>query len=284
MIGRALSFAFLFCLACPAFADVYQCPMKCEGAKTYEAPQKCPVCGMDIVKLGAPRPSKLKMQISPDPLVPGKSVRLELTPVAKSDGAIKPLDLVYGQAIQLILVSQDLSWFKHLTPTAKKGGSFVQELKLPQSGNYLGVGEFKPKEEPGQVSFLPLQVPGKSAPAKPLSLSRIWKESDFKVELETPAHIEVGEVAVLRFKLSQKGKPIPLSSLEPYLGELGQCVAFIEDLTEYVRASMTGGAFPGDSSELSFDAVFPKAGTYKIWMELKHRGTVRAPHFVIRIR
>jgi hypothetical protein len=29
----------------------YQCPMKCEGEKTYEEPGKCPQCGMDLVKL-----------------------------------------------------------------------------------------------------------------------------------------------------------------------------------------------------------------------------------------
>ena len=27
---------------------VYQCPMKCEGEKTYDKPGKCPKCGMDI--------------------------------------------------------------------------------------------------------------------------------------------------------------------------------------------------------------------------------------------
>ena len=25
---------------------IYQCPMKCEGEKTYDAPGRCPVCGM----------------------------------------------------------------------------------------------------------------------------------------------------------------------------------------------------------------------------------------------
>ena len=27
----------------------YQCPMKCEGSKTYDAPGKCPVCNMELV-------------------------------------------------------------------------------------------------------------------------------------------------------------------------------------------------------------------------------------------
>ncbi len=31
-------------------AEVYYCPMKCEGEKTYDDPKtKCPVCGMDLV-------------------------------------------------------------------------------------------------------------------------------------------------------------------------------------------------------------------------------------------
>jgi len=30
---------------------VYQCPIKCEGDKTYPKPGACPVCGMDIKKL-----------------------------------------------------------------------------------------------------------------------------------------------------------------------------------------------------------------------------------------
>ena len=32
--------------------DKYQCPMKCEGEKTYDTGGKCPECGMDMVKVG----------------------------------------------------------------------------------------------------------------------------------------------------------------------------------------------------------------------------------------
>ncbi len=31
-----------------AQAKKYQCPMKCEGDKTYDKPGKCPKCGMDL--------------------------------------------------------------------------------------------------------------------------------------------------------------------------------------------------------------------------------------------
>ena len=29
-------------------ATIYQCPMKCEGEKTYDKAGTCPVCGMDL--------------------------------------------------------------------------------------------------------------------------------------------------------------------------------------------------------------------------------------------
>lgn len=28
--------------------SAYQCPMKCEGSKTYDKPGTCPVCNMDL--------------------------------------------------------------------------------------------------------------------------------------------------------------------------------------------------------------------------------------------
>ena len=37
----------------PVAAVQYQCPMKCEGNKTYAKPGKCPQCGMNIKPLPA---------------------------------------------------------------------------------------------------------------------------------------------------------------------------------------------------------------------------------------
>lgn len=44
----------LFLISCSSPGNgfsKYQCPMKCEGEKTYEEPGKCPVCKMDLVKI-----------------------------------------------------------------------------------------------------------------------------------------------------------------------------------------------------------------------------------------
>ncbi len=39
---------------------VYQCPMKCEGDKTYDQPGTCPVCKMDLKQIGTDTNTKVK--------------------------------------------------------------------------------------------------------------------------------------------------------------------------------------------------------------------------------
>jgi len=40
--------SFSSCSNSSTQAATYQCPMKCEGDKTYDKPGKCGVCGMDL--------------------------------------------------------------------------------------------------------------------------------------------------------------------------------------------------------------------------------------------
>ena len=42
---------------------VYYCPMRCEGDKTYDHPGACPVCGMDLVSLEAPKDDNLQRKL-----------------------------------------------------------------------------------------------------------------------------------------------------------------------------------------------------------------------------
>ena len=44
----------------PKSADVFYCPMHCEGDKTYDKQGNCPVCGMDLVQ--QPSSQKTKQQ------------------------------------------------------------------------------------------------------------------------------------------------------------------------------------------------------------------------------
>ncbi|NUM31520.1 MAG: hypothetical protein HUU47_04260 [Bacteroidetes bacterium] len=44
----AFAFTMASCGSSSAKEEIYQCPMKCEGEKTYNKPGTCPVCEMDL--------------------------------------------------------------------------------------------------------------------------------------------------------------------------------------------------------------------------------------------
>jgi len=276
---------FLCLLTFPALglgASAYHCPMKCEGEKTYAAPGKCPKCGMPLVQDKPVRKVKMDFALSPEKPEPGKSAKLTLTPVLRADGSVvKELDVVHEKKIHFFLVSQDLSWFRHLHPDGDEKGSYSLEVVFPEAGNFLALADFTPKGEPGEVSFHPFQVAGKAPPAKPLVLSREWKEEDFDFKLEIPKGTKAGKAVGLVFKTKKGGKPI--EGLENYLGALGHCVAFHEDLSEYLHAHPPHGEAPKQTSEIEFHAAFPKPGRYKIWMQFQHGGKVRTSEFVVKI-
>ncbi|MBL7897361.1 MAG: hypothetical protein JNJ99_02415 [Crocinitomicaceae bacterium] len=55
LITAYLAFTSVLIFSCEDNADqksgVYQCPMKCEGDKTYPDPGECPVCGMEMEEI-----------------------------------------------------------------------------------------------------------------------------------------------------------------------------------------------------------------------------------------
>ncbi|MBN1649718.1 MAG: hypothetical protein JW857_00240 [Bacteroidales bacterium] len=46
----------------------YQCPMKCEGDKTYAEMGKCPECGMDLKALNADSTQQMAMEVYQCPM------------------------------------------------------------------------------------------------------------------------------------------------------------------------------------------------------------------------
>ncbi len=263
-------------------SDTYQCPMKCEGAKVYAEPGSCPKCGMDVVKRGAELKVRMKVALSPSVLLPGKTVRLTLSPVLRSDGSlVKELEIVHEKPLHLFLLAQDLSWFQHQHPLVQADGSYALDIAFPFPGNYVGIADFKPKGEEGEVAFLPIQVAGKPPPPKPLTLSRQWKEDGYVVGLTLPKGVKSGAGTSLKFKLLEQGKAV--SGLDPYLGALGHSVGIHEDTSEYFHAHPSHGVPKIGASEIEFHASFPKAGKYKIWMQFQHKGRLRTADFVVKV-
>jgi hypothetical protein len=104
-----------------------------------------------------------------------------------------------------------------------------------------------------------------------------------KLTLE-PSSIVAGRVVKLRYDLSANGKPV--TDLEPYLAAWGHTLVLSEDAEEYVHAHPieylpTDVAEPHGGPSVTFDALFPKPGRYRIWTQFKRKGTVTTTTFAV---
>ncbi|OUR92311.1 SCO family protein [Flavobacteriales bacterium 34_180_T64] len=80
-------------------AAVYQCPMKCEGDKTYEKEGSCPVCNMDILVI-----SNQKKQISNNHEISDESIFNLTTNWNTEEGKVIQLEDLKGETLVMVMI------------------------------------------------------------------------------------------------------------------------------------------------------------------------------------
>lgn len=256
-------------------AATYACPMKCEGAKTYDKPGKCPVCNMALKQVAGGTYSATVTR-APDAAKPddgliaaGAPVTLRLTLKEPSGDIVTKVDTVHEKPLHLLIVSKDLSFFAHEHPTPQKDGTFTVAFTFPAGGDYTLYHDFTPAGGVQQISQVPLKVEGKpAAPVKLVVDDKAPKTIDgYTVAMGTGGPVKTGAPATLTFTLSKGTAPV--TTLVPYLGAMGHLVVLSEDGREFVHSHPVGGheghAATSGGPTVVFEAHFKAPGLYKAW-------------------
>jgi hypothetical protein len=87
------------------------------------------------------------------------------------------------------------------------------------------------------------------------------------------------------FRFSDAKTNEPLTDLEKYLGAFGHLVVLSEDMTEYVHAHPREETQPDLNApttggpEVLFDALLPKEGHYRMWLQFQRHGKLSTVSF-----
>jgi hypothetical protein len=196
---------------------------------------------------------------------------------------VQRFSIRHEERMHLMIVSRDLSFFRHVHPVYQGDGVFEVEAAFPTGGAYKLIADFAP--EGGAPAVLSHWVKVEGAAASPVPLranSRLVAETDGKrIELILGGGKPKRETALTyRIADAQTGRGI--DDLEPYLGEVGHVVALSADAERYLHVHPVQGKATGP--EARFAVVFPEAGLYKLWGQFKHRGEVFTVPLVVEIR
>ncbi|WP_117208126.1 hypothetical protein [Allorhizocola rhizosphaerae] len=172
--------------------------------------------------------------------------------------------------LHLIVVRRDLSGFQHVHPALGPDGLWSVPLKVAEPGVYRVFADFVPAgRAEGLILGADVNVPGDFRPrAVPVGVV-----DDYTVTLE--GDLVPGTSSKLTLTVSKGGKPV--TDLQPYLGAFGHLVALRHGDLAYLHVHPDEGTKAGP--QIVFYAEVPSAGTYGLYLDFQHEGTVRTVSF-----
>ena len=266
----------------PAGPLDYVCPMDKDVRS--DKPGKCARCGMKLV-LGIPDDIEypLDLKISPQKFHAGDKVELALRVEDPHNGkTVNHFEVVHDKFFHLFVVSEDLQYFVHDHPVLEPDGTFKFDMSFPKAGMYRVAGDFYPTGGTPQLVAKTVIVPAATGSAPPPLVDAKLQPSlgvshcanmDVELVMDPPQPI-VGMKTLLFFRIT------PADGLEQYLSAWGHMLVASDDLIDLIHDH----PFIADGGpQMQFNIIFPRAHTYRIWVQFQRKGVVNTASFTVPV-
>ncbi len=215
------------------------------------------------------------LEVGPKAFEAGREEAFGFRILDRAGRVVRHFDEQHGERMHLIVVRRDLTRYQHLHPSLGTDGTWSVPLVLPEPGVYRAFADFSVGGRsltlgadltvPGNLGFAPLPDP-----------TSVVHVDGYQITLDSglpPA----GAENPLTFHITQQGQDI--EEPEPYLGALGHLVALREGDLAFLHVHPTGGGGP----QVTFHAVFPSIGRYRLFLQFAHAGRVRTAAFTTEV-
>jgi hypothetical protein len=139
------------------------------------------------------------------------------------------------------------------------------------------LGDFYPDGATPQLNAKSVLVAG--PPPAPVSLNRDYSTKDgenMQVELVTdPPEPIAAQKTLMYFKVK------PGEGLEKYLGAWAHMLAASDDLIDLIH---THPFIADGGPQIQFTLEFPRARTYRVWVQFQRKGVVNTVHFDVPVK
>ncbi len=206
---------------------------------------------------GAVDTHDLKLELNPSALQAGQTGEIGFKILDPGGDPITKFEEEHTKQLHLIVVSKDLRHFEHVHPEVTGHGTWRTPLRLDAPGEYRVIADVK-HEGRSLALTGDLEVAG-----DPLASGKPAQEAELK-----PQDLEAGRRATLEFDAP--------GNRQPYLGAAGHLVILSEGDLEYLHVHP-------HEDDLAFEASFPKAGRYVLFLEYRRAGKVRLSRFEVDV-
>ncbi len=241
-------------------------------------PGKCPRCGMTL-RLGIPDQVEYPMELTLTPPAPKPGQPVEFTfriEDPKTGQQVNKFEIVHEKLFHMFVVSQDLNFFIHDHPVVQPDWSFTYQARLPKPGLYRILGDFYPTNGIPQLIAKTIILPGgvlQTAKLSPDLATKHTANMDVQLTMEPPQPI-AGMKTLLFFHVN------PGDGLEKYIGAWGHMLAASDDLIDLIH---THPFIADGGPQIQFNLIFPRARTYRIWVQFQRQGVVNTAVFTVPV-
>lgn len=258
--------------------SVYICPMHPEV--TGKKGDKCSKCGMDLKTANPENASAYQMLLTtyPENIEAGKPA--QLTFAVKQNEKMVALDISHEMKLHLMVVSQDLTWFRHIHPEEQTDGSYVITETFPNGGKYLLFSDFKPTGGEQTLNKQEIEVQGKSRPINnDISTKYTSKVDGFIVTLLNGSDFKTNKKQHLEIAIEKEGKKLAEKDLQQYLGASAHIVMIGKVGKEFLHIHpVSDSRFP-----IFAQTHIEKAGIYRMWAQFKIDEKVHTVDFTVNV-
>jgi hypothetical protein len=265
----------------------------------------------------------LRFQAIPSAPRPNEKVTLRFSVYNPRTGQqVKEFQPLHERFYHVFVVSQDLREFQHIHPRQESDGAFTVETRLPFAGSYKVYSDFYPNEGVPQVIQHNLATAGAATDlfsaqprlatdatlVKAVEAVKVAPEEAFKAGVD-PAALQTQTVGGVKVELTTEpqeaiaGKPVrlryhltdaktgePVRDLLPLLGAWGHTLILSQDQTDYVHSHPEEQVPTGEERararggpDVTFEALMPRPGVYRIWTQFLRGGAIATVTFTIKV-
>src|SRR5688572_24768348 len=280
----------------PTSTSGYICPMHPNEVKA--EPGKCSIYGMTLVPGDPMATADYRMNVITEPraVKAGQKTKFRFTITHPLTGeTVRQFADVHDKLYHLFIVSRDMTLFNHEHPVFEQDGSFTIEHTLPKPGHYMLFSDFMPVGGGPQLIATPVVTAGYegdiASDAANLTADKSWVKSVDGVTVDLraePAKLIAGDELDVPIRFTDEKTDQPVTNLQRYLGAFGHAMMLSEDMMEHVHAhpeEMLEGTTitEGGGPDLTFHALFPKPGNYRIWLQFQRNNVLSTVPFTVRV-
>ena len=212
---------------------------------------------------------ELTLEADVDTATPGEPTTYSFR-ITEDDGVVTDFDLEQTKRMHLIVVRRDLIGFQHLHPDMAPGGTWSADITVGEPGVYRVYADFMVDGEKHTLGT-DLFAGGAFDPV-PLAPPSRTGDAGQGYAIELLGDVVAGEESELEFVVRHDGELI--TDLDDYLGAKGHLVALRDGDLAYLHVHP-------EEERLLFETEFPTAGTYRLYLQFDHEGTVRTGELTV---